>query len=141
MLEDLPWNAFSAFAYSFVGVALMVVGFVVVDVITPGDLRRQIWVDRNPNAVLLVASNLVGVSLIIAAAIWTSQGSLGTALLSSVVYGLIGLAAMGVAFLLVGALTPGRLRGLVAEPELHPAAFVNAAAHVGIGLVVAAGLS
>lgn len=141
MAEDLAWDAFSALTYSLVGVALMVLGFILVDVITPGDLRRQIWVDRNPNATLLVASNLIGVALINATAIWTSHGSLGQALLSSAVYGVIGLAAMALAFMLIDLFTPGNLRNLVAEPELHPAAYVSAAAHMGIGLVVAAGLS
>lgn len=142
MLADLARDGGEALAYSAVGIALMALGFVLVDVITPGDLRRQIWIDRNPNCALLTASNLLGVGIVVATAIWTSEGNFGKALAASVVYGLIGLLVMAVTFWLLDLLTPGRLGAQLVEGEArNPAVWVSAAVHIAVALVVAAGLS
>ncbi|MBF6417670.1 DUF350 domain-containing protein [Nocardia farcinica] len=141
MLADLAAEAGAALAYTGVGLVLMVLGFVLVDALTPGNLRAQIWVERNRNAAVLVASNLFGVGVIVAMAIWTSHGALGEGLLACAVYGVIGLAAMAVSFVLLDLLTPGKFREVVAEQALHPAVWVTAPLHVAVSLVVAAGLS
>ncbi|MFC9895068.1 DUF350 domain-containing protein [Nocardia sp. NPDC127579] len=143
MLADLARDGGAALAYSTVGIALIALGFVLVDVITPGNLRQQIWVDRNPNAALLAASNVLGVGIIVAIAIWTSDGGIGRALAASVVYGLIGLAVMAVAFVLLDLLTPGKLGELLVDDSTgrNPAVWVSAALHIAVALVVAAGLS
>ncbi|WP_194818953.1 DUF350 domain-containing protein [Nocardia sp. XZ_19_385] len=143
MLADLARDGGAALAYSAIGIALIALGFVLVDVITPGNLRHQIWVDRNPNAALLAASNVLGVGIIVAMAIWTSEGSIGRALAASVVYGLIGLAVMAIAFVLLDLLTPGKLGELLVDDSAgrNPAVWVSAALHIAVALVVAAGLS
>lgn len=141
MLEDLPANAGAAAAYSGLGFVLMVLGFVLVDVLTPGNLRHQIWVERNRNAALLVSANMLGVGIIVATAIWTSGGAIGQALVSSAVYGIIGLVAMALAFLLLEFATPGEFRGVVNEHELHPGVWVSAAVHIAVAAVVAAALT
>ncbi|KAF0844896.1 DUF350 domain-containing protein [Nocardia caishijiensis] len=141
MLAELGADAGAALAYSAVGIVLMAVGFGLVDLLTPGDLRAQIWIERNRNAAILLASNLFGTGIIVATAIWTSDGEILKALLASAVYGVIGLAAMALAFVLLDALTPGDFRTVVADPEPHPAVWVTASAHVAVALVVAAGLT
>ncbi|MBF6354286.1 DUF350 domain-containing protein [Nocardia higoensis] len=141
MLEDIATEAAAALAYTGVGLALMVLGFVVVDILTPGSLRSQIWVERNRNASILVASNLLGVGVIVAMAIWTSHGAIGEGVLSAAVYGVIGLAAMAVSFLLLDLLTPGKFRDVVDDRTIHPAVWVTASLHIAVALVVAAALS
>ncbi|MGV9413739.1 DUF350 domain-containing protein [Nocardia sp. NPDC003693] len=142
MLADLARDGGAALAYSAVGIVLMVLGFVLVDVITPGNLRKQIWIDRNPNCALLAASNVLAMGIIVAMAIWTSEGSIGRGLTASLVYGLIGLFVMAIAFVLLDLLTPGKLGELLVEGEgLNPAVWVSAATHIAVALVVAAGLS
>lgn len=141
MLENLPADAGATLAYCGVGIALMALGFVVVDLLTPGNLRQQIWVDRNRNAALLVSSNLLGVGIIVGTAIWTSEGAVGEGLVASVVYGVIGLVAMAVAFLLLDLVTPGDFRSVVREAEPHPGVWVNSAMHIAVGVVVAASLT
>ncbi|WP_327147687.1 DUF350 domain-containing protein [Nocardia sp. NBC_01329] len=141
MLEDLPANAGAAAAYSGLGFVLMVLGFVLVDVLTPGNLRHQIWVERNRNAALLVSANMLGVGIIVATAIWTSDGAIGQALVTSAVYGIIGLVAMALAFLLLEFTTPGEFRGVVNEHELHPGVWVSAAVHIAVAAVVASALT
>lgn len=53
-IGDIALNAAYAAAYSGVGVLLMLISFAVLDVLTPGNLRHQLWADRNRNAGILV---------------------------------------------------------------------------------------
>lgn len=140
MLEEILEEALAALAYCGVGVALMVLGFVVVDVLTPGRLRHQIWAERNRNASILLASNLVGVAIIVVAAISASEAGLGPGITSTAIYGVLGLVVMGLSFVLLDALTPGKLGAMVSDDEPHPAVWVSAAVHVAVGCVVGVAL-
>ena len=141
MFESLIGDALSVLAFSGVGVVLMALGFILVDLITPGNLREQIWLERNRNATVLLASNLLAVGLIVFAAISASSDSLVAGVASSFVYGIIGLVIMGAAFLLLDLLTPGKLGAMLVSEQNHPAVWVTAAMHVSVALVVMAGLS
>lgn len=142
MLADLIRDGGAALAYSAVGIVLMALGFVLVDVITPGNLRQQIWIDRNPNCALLAGSNVLAMGIIVSMAIWTSEGSIGRGLAASAIYGVVGLIAMAVAFVLLDLLTPGKLGELLVDgTRLNPAVWVSAATHIAVAMVVAAGLS
>jgi uncharacterized membrane protein YjfL (UPF0719 family) len=133
-------NVASAAAYSCVGVVLMILGFVAVDVVTPGKLRQQVWIDRNRNACILVASNTLAVAIIIVAAITASEGDLGEGLLYTVIYTVIGIFVMAFGFVLVDALSPGDLGEVLMDDQPHPAVWVSATIHVGAGLIIAASL-
>ncbi|MEY9210732.1 DUF350 domain-containing protein [Thermobifida halotolerans] len=124
-------------AYGVVGIALMALGYLIVDLLTPGKLHELIWEHRNRNATLIVASNILGVAVVVATAIATSAEGLAAGLVTTAVYGIVGLAIMALAFLLIDLLTPGKLGSIVADTELHPAAWVNASAHVAVALIVA----
>lgn len=140
MLEEILEEALAALAYCGVGVALMVLGFVVVDILTPGRLRHQIWAERNRNASILLGSNLVGVAIIVVAAISASESGLGPGLTSTAIYGVLGLVVMGLSFVLLDALTPGKLGAMVSDDEPHPAVWVSAAVHISVGCVVGVAL-
>jgi uncharacterized membrane protein YjfL (UPF0719 family) len=140
-MNALLVESLAALAYSAVGIVLMALGFVLVDLITPGNLREQIWLQRNRNASILLASNLLGVGIIVAAAIFASENGLWRGLASSFIYGLIGLIVMGLAFVLLDLLTPGKLGKLLIEKENHPAVWVSASMHLAVAFVVVAGLS
>ncbi|MFC3998983.1 DUF350 domain-containing protein [Nocardiopsis sediminis] len=131
----------SCLAYGVVGTLLMAVGYAIVDVLTPGKLHELIWTNRNQNATLIVAANTLGTAVVVVSAIMASETGLVNGLISTAGYGLIGLILMAVSFLLLDALTPGKLGSIVAEAELHPAAWVNGAAHIAVALVVAAAIS
>lgn len=45
--------------YFLVGAAVLVAGFLMVNLLTPGDLRRLVFIDRRPNAVVLAATMYV----------------------------------------------------------------------------------
>ncbi|SCF46347.1 DUF350 domain-containing protein [Micromonospora mirobrigensis] len=138
MLEDLLTGAWQSVVFGVVGVGLMAAGFVLVDLLTPGKLRELIWVQRNGNAALLLAANQLGIAGIVFTAILTSYDSFGKGLASTVVFGLIGLVIMALAFFVLDLLTPGRLGEVICADQPHPAARVSAATHFGAALIVCA---
>lgn len=140
MLLSIFREAGIAAAFGVIGLALMTLGFVLIDLLTPGNLREQIWLHRNRNAALLVASNLLGVGIIVTAAISASANEVVAGLVSTAVYGVLGLVLMGLSFLVVDLLTPGRLGALLIEDTPHPATWVSAAAHLAVAAIVSAAL-
>jgi uncharacterized membrane protein YjfL (UPF0719 family) len=141
VLSDLLAGAGRSIVFGLIGIGLMALGFVLVDVLTPGKLRDLIWVDKNPNAALLLAANQLGISLIVFTAIFTSYDSFGQGLASTVLFGVLGIVVMGAAFVVLDLLTPGKLGEVIATPERHPAALVSAATHFGAALIVCACIS
>ncbi|MEJ3743402.1 DUF350 domain-containing protein [Actinomycetes bacterium KLBMP 9797] len=141
MLMDLTADLLATLAYGVVGVALMAIGYLLVDVATPGRLRELIWVDRNRNAALLLASNLAGVGIIVVSAILASDDDFGDGIVGASAYGLLGLVLMAVAFLLLDAVTPGQLGEILVHPEPHPAVWVSAVVHVATSGIIAAAIT
>ncbi|MEV6493232.1 DUF350 domain-containing protein [Actinoplanes sp. NPDC051633] len=138
MLEDLLNGAGRSVVFGLLGVGLMAVGFVMVDLLTPGKLRDLIWRDRNPNAALLLAANQLGIAVIVFTAIFTSYDSFGQGVASTLIFGIIGIAIMGFGFIVLDWLTPGKLGEVICTPDRHPGATVSAAAHFGAALIVSA---
>lgn len=127
--------------YFAVGIAVLSLGFLVLDLLTPGDLRTQVYVDGNPNAAILLGANHLALAVIVVTSITTSSDSLGQGLVDTAVYGLVGVALQAVALRLLDAFVPADLRGLVREPRMSGAAWAVAVTLVGIGAVNAAALS
>jgi uncharacterized membrane protein YjfL (UPF0719 family) len=138
---DILQEAGIGLAYGVVGIALMGLGFVLVDLLTPGKLSKLIWTDRNVGAAAVLGAQLLGVGLIVSTAILSSEGGFGTGLASTLIYGLIGIVLMGLAFLVIDLVTPGKLGETVVEAQAHPAAWVVAAAYLSIAGIVAAAIS
>lgn len=55
--------------FAGIGIAVAVIGFKVFDKCTPGDLGKEIFENRNVAAAIVAAAFILGISLIIAAAI------------------------------------------------------------------------
>lgn len=141
MLSTIPTELGIAAAYGLVGLALMALGFVLVDVLTPGKLREQIWLQRNRNASILLASNLLGVGIVVITAILASADAFVAGLVSAAAYGVLGLVLMGVSFLVLDAVTPGSLGAVLMDEALHPATWVSGASHLAVAAIVAAAIS
>jgi uncharacterized membrane protein YjfL (UPF0719 family) len=141
MLPNLVTDLLATLVYGVVGVLLMAVGYVLVDIATPGRLNELIWTDRNRNAALLLASNLAGVGIIVVAAIRASDDRFSTGIVDCAAYGILGLVIMAGAFLLLDLVTPGRLGEILVDPRPHPAVWVSAVVHVATGAVIAAAIS
>ncbi|RAO29433.1 UPF0719 transmembrane protein [Micromonospora saelicesensis] len=139
-MQNLITDLLATLAFGAVGVVLMGVGYALVDLTTPGKLHELIWTERNRNAALLLASNLLGVGTIVVAAIVASDDDFALGLVGAAAYGIVGLVIMAAAFLLLDAVTPGRLGELLVDPEPHPAVWVSAVVHLATGAIIAAAI-
>ncbi len=128
-------------SYFLVGMAVLIVGFIVVDVLTPGKLRQLVFIDRRPNAVMLACANYIALAAVIISAITNSYSQLGQGLVGVAVFGLIGVVLQGIALLTLHIVIPGDFHEHIDEPELHPAAFATAVMLLAVGGVTAAALS
>ncbi|MER7166957.1 DUF350 domain-containing protein [Micromonospora sp. NPDC000207] len=139
-MQNLLNDLLVVLAYGAVGTVLMAIGYVLVDVATPGRLNELIWTHRNRNAAVLLASNLLGVGTIVVAAIVASSHDFALGIIGASAYGLLGLVIMSVSFLLLDAATPGKLGAILVDPEPHPAVWVSATVHLAVGAIVAAAI-
>lgn len=140
-MPNLVTDLLITLAYGVVGVVLMGVGYVLVDLATPGRLNELIWVDRNRNAAVLLASNLASVGIIVVAAIMASEDDFARGIIGCAAYGILGLVIMAGAFLLLDLATPGKLGVILVDPQPHPAVWVSAVIHLATGAVIAAAIS
>ena len=146
MNDDLLTEIGATFAYGAVGIALMALGYLVVEVTTPGKLGKQIWTEGNKGAALLLAAKLFGIGIIVTTAIITSDNDLGAGLIDTAVFGGCGIVLMVIAFLLLDVTTPGKLGATLVDVDgsgarIHPAGWVVAAADLGVAAIVAGAVS
>ncbi|MGZ4578447.1 MAG: DUF350 domain-containing protein [Mycobacterium sp.] len=127
--------------YFAVGVVVLIAGFLMVDVLTPGNLRQLVFIDKRPNAVVLASAMYIALAIVIISAIASSYSQLGQGLVGVAVYGLVGVVLQGGALVILQIAVPGKFREHVDEPELHPAAFATATMLVAVGGVIAAAIS
>lgn len=127
--------------YFGVGMAVLLVGFYMVDWLTPGKLRQLVFIDRRPNAVVVAGAMYIALATVIISAITNSYSQLGQGLLGVAVYGLVGVILLGIALLAMHLLIPGSFHEHVDEPELHPGAFAVALILLAVGGVTAAAVS
>jgi uncharacterized membrane protein YjfL (UPF0719 family) len=138
---SLAQGVVATLLYFVVGFVVLGLGFLALDLITPGKLRHQVYVDHNPNAAILLGANHLALAIIVVTAIMTSSDSLGQGLVDSAVYGIIGVVLQAVALRLLDVFVPGHLRNLVNEPKMNGAAWAVGISLVAIGAVNAASLS
>ena len=62
--------------YFVVGVGVLGLGFLALDLLTPGNLRSQVYTQRKPNAAILLGANHLALAVIVTTAIMTSSDSL-----------------------------------------------------------------
>jgi uncharacterized membrane protein YjfL (UPF0719 family) len=140
-LNPILKGVVASILYFLVGMAVLVVGFYMVDVLTPGKLRQLVFVDRRPNAVVIACAMYIALTVVIISAITNSYSQLGQGLLGVAVYGLMGVVLLGIALLTLHLVIPGNFHEHVDEPELHPASFAVALMLLAVGGVTAAAVS
>lgn len=141
MIAEVSTGLLAGLAFGAVGLVLLVLGYLLVDTLTPGRLGELIWDQRNANAAIVLTSGLLAVGIIATTAILVSHDGLAAGLLSTFGYGVLGLVLMAIAFVVIDVLTPGRLADTLVDPCPHPAAWVTAGVHLVVGAVVAAAIS
>ena len=130
-----------AVAYTGVGIALLVLGFYVLDLLTPGHLGRHIYEHRSVNAAVTLAAGFLGQGAIVFASIWTNATSgFGLALLYTVVFGVLGVVLQAAAFVVLDLISPGKLGEHLTERTFHPACLVSAAVALAVSLIIVASI-
>ncbi|MFJ4923265.1 DUF350 domain-containing protein [Streptomyces sp. NPDC088725] len=140
-MSDIVNGLGRASAYGALGVVLLLLGIALVDLLTPGKLGKQIWEERNRNAAVLLSSALLGIGGIVFTSIWTTYEDFGKGLVSTAAFGLLGLVMMGIAFLVVDLVTPGKLGATLVEREPHPAVWITASCNIAVAAIVSAAIA
>jgi uncharacterized membrane protein YjfL (UPF0719 family) len=125
--------------YTIVGVALQVLGFLVIDWTTPGPLRTLVQAGR-PNAAVVAGSGAVSMALIVVIAIFSASGNLIEGLIRTAVFGLVGLAAQALSVRLIHLVTGIDIGHVLAAEKFIPEALVVAASYLAFGLIIAAAI-
>lgn len=141
MYDALLAGSVGTVAYFVLAAVILLVGFLVLDLLTPGKLHELVFVHHLPNASVLAAAQQIALGVIIVSAIFHSDDVLSVGLVQTAVYAVIGLVLQCVALLLVELLTPGRFRDLVEDPKLRSGAVVVAVTLVVIAAINAACMS
>ncbi|CAL9649220.1 DUF350 domain-containing protein [Streptomyces sp. enrichment culture] len=140
-MNDIVNGLGRAGAYGALGLVLFVLGIFLVDLLLPGKLGRQIWQERNRNAAVVLSSSLLGIGGIVFTSIWTTYDDFGKGLVSTAVFGVLGLVMMAVAFFVIDLVTPGRLGATLVEVEPHPAVWVTASCNIAVSAVISASIA
>lgn len=69
-MEDLMNNMGAAAIYAALGIILFVLAFGIINRLTPGTLWKELIEEHNTALAIVVGAMAIGISIIIAAAIW-----------------------------------------------------------------------
>ena len=141
MITELGTELLSGLAYGIAGIVLLGIGYAMFDIVTPGDLRKLIYEERNRNAALVASSGLIALAMIIAVAIVAAHDDFARGLASATGYGLLGVLLLGVSFIVIDKVTPGDLGVICTDREPHPAVYVTVASQLALGAILAAAIS
>lgn len=129
-------------AYSAVGLVVLVVGFIALDLLTPGHLGRHVM-EGNRGAGLIAATGLASLGLILWFSIYFT-GAGWDGLDDAAIFGLVGVVTQAVGFLVLDVLIPGKLADHCfdgGDQRVHAAAYVTAGIQVSAALVICAALT
>jgi uncharacterized membrane protein YjfL (UPF0719 family) len=129
-------------AYAGVGLVVLVVGFAVLDLLTPGRLGTHVM-EGNRGAGLISATGLASLGLILWFSIYFT-GAGWNGLDDAAIFGLVGVIAQAVGFLILDLLIPGKLADHCfdgGDARAHAAAYVTAGIQVAVALVICASLT
>ncbi len=141
LADQLAVGVPATIAYFAAGILVLVVGFVVLDLLTPGKLRELVFVENRAGAATLAAAQQSALGMIIFSVIRASDDRLWVGISETLIYGAIGIAAQALALLVLEALVPGRFRDVVMDAKLRPRAAMAGVTLVVIGLINAVALS
>src|SRR4051812_2507494 len=122
--------------YGVIGLLLILTGFYAIDWTTAGklsDLVRRGML----NAVIVTASGMLSMAFIVVVAIFNSASDLTEGLITSLVYGLLGIVVQVLAVRLLEWATRIDVASTIESEKFAPVSVVVAAAHPGPGLVAA----
>ena len=122
--------------YTILGVALVVLGFFIIDWTTPGPLRTLVMAGR-PNAAAIAAAGVVSIALIVVLTIYSSAGDIIQGLVGTLVFGVLGLVSQALCVRLIGLVTGIDIGRVLAAERFVPEVLVVIAAYFAFGLIIA----
>jgi uncharacterized membrane protein YjfL (UPF0719 family) len=137
--HDLTHDLGAILAYAVVGAALIGIGFVALDLTTPGQLRELVR-DGLPNAVTIASGGIFSMSLIVVASIFSSSGHLAEGLIITTAFGLLGVLVQVLAARLMETALRIDVGAVLADDRFNPASIAVAVTHVAMGMIVAISL-
>lgn len=141
MTDYLISGVTGTLAYFVLAAVILVVGFIILDLITPGKLHELVFVHHLPNAAVITAAQQIAIGIIVVTAVVNSSDILTEGLVETAVFGVLGLVIQVIVMLLLEVLIPGRFRDLVEDPKLRSGAVVAGVLLVVVGAVNAACLT
>ncbi|MEJ5927679.1 DUF350 domain-containing protein [Corynebacterium sp. H128] len=141
MTSELLLDVRDTVVYFVLALFVLLAGFGVLDLLTPGKLYRAVFVDHLPNAGIIAIGQQVALGIIVVTAVLGSPSELLAGVNEVIVIGLLGIVLQSLALLVLEAVIPGRFRDLVLDHKLRSGAVVAAVVLVVIAAVNAACLT
>ncbi|MEJ5920443.1 MULTISPECIES: DUF350 domain-containing protein [unclassified Corynebacterium] len=139
---DVIYNGIiSSIAYFVAGVVVLFIGFVVLDLLTPGKLRDLVFIENRGGAAILAAAQQIALAAIIVSVILSSDDNLRLGIVETLLYGLLGVVFQALALVGLEVSIPGRFRDVVMDAKVKPRAVLAGVTFVVIGLINAVALS
>ena len=140
-MTDLVSGLLSTVAFAALGLVLLMIGFYVIDLLTPGKLGQLIFVEHRRDPALLLGSSVVAIATIVGTSIYTAETDTLAGFAATAAYGIAGIILLAVAFVVLDLLTPGKLGELMTDDKDDPAIWVTVAVQLAVGVIVAASIT
>jgi uncharacterized membrane protein YjfL (UPF0719 family) len=141
--SEMMWSLLHTAAYAGLGVVLLIAGFWLLDLVTPGDLKTAVFRHQARDAAVVSAAHLIATSAVIVSSVAESAEDFQDGIVFTALHGGFGVMMLVASVVLVDLLTPGDLRGSISDddPQLHAGAVIVAAAELALGAIVAFSIS
>lgn len=139
--QDIGEGLIASLAYVGVAVVLLAFGFFVLDLLSPGRLSVVIMRDRNRNAARVASAGMLGLAIVVGTSVLTTQDDFTSGLVTTAVFGLVGVLLQAAVFVALDRLTPGKLGDVVCDDRDHPGSWLIASSLLAAGIIVATCIS
>ena len=139
--KDVGEGLLASLAYVGVAVVLLGLGFLVLDLLSPGRLSVVIMRNRNRNAARVASAGMIGLAIVVGTSVLTTHDDFTSGLVTTTVFGLVGVLLQAVVFVVLDRLTPGSLGEVVCDEQDHPGSYLIAASLLSAGIIVATCIS
>ena len=138
---DIGEGLLASLAYLGVAVVLLALGFAVLDLLSPGRLSVVIMRDRNRNAARVASAGMLGLAIVVGTSVLSTHDDFVAGLVTTAVFGLVGVLLQAAVFMILDRLTPGKLGDVVCDTADHPGSYLIGASLLSAGIIVATCIS
>jgi hypothetical protein len=130
-------------AFTALGIALLIAGFWLLDIATPGDLRAAVFRKHAHDAAIVASAHMFATAIVIAAAIQNSDDKFADGMASAAAHGLLGIVLLTLAVIVADLLTPGNFRESLTDDDagLSGGSIVVAGVELAVAIIIAVSIS